>query len=1059
MATIANTFRAVCLLFYLQFLLTAVNYVHTAFSFPRRSVHLSIPLDFPINVPIWKVVAVAEDSDERTPLYRLHRVTCHSRCQNRQRESNIFRIEKNSGIIRLQSPVDRLLNESDFHSRTYVLEVWADDSGRESTTVSIDTGVDHVSFCRPSSSLCFPSSYVTYYIKESIGARLLVDSLRPLATSNFCSHSRVTYTVEDNDFIKVHPNSGHLILKKSPDAEKKEERSFVVRCSVYHSGTREGEFVLRGELQVEDVDDNPPYLQVGSESVFYVNITNIYPGRPLPIQFSVLDDDSALANDIQVRVENDILHLFAVQDTGFFEDVYNGSLFHAEVAARESDFWFPGGWYNFTVVFEDTGLPNGTDNKVVFHVHVRNRTANLGEKIQPKKVYSASISRHAALHSRVFQPIKVLEKEEFRFDLEMRNSSESILSVTPKTGIVYVSNRKALSITRKRNLHAVLRWSSLTAQGGECLIVVNVTDNAQNPRMCAASSCSILAEKKECSDSCGRGATFGRCQWRSQNRRVAVPTSRYATCSPDLKSCPDGYCDELETLDRKICPQDCAKIINGEGTFNSNSGKGILIAVGPCTCPDPFRCTCTNHRASNNDSSKTETATDGMYFSNENRFGLRESREFIRFGDRVTLTSTTACGQGCVAFVFLGVSCSLICLTVVACLYRVRKYKNQQTKQMYFGSRMSLSLQPSEVVGEERSSSVVDFQTAGEGSCNKGMFDAKWEFPRENLKFGEVLGEGEFGKVMRARAWGIDGSQEYKTVAVKMLKGNSSTAEYQDLLSEFQLLRDIVHPNVIRLLGACTQKGGPLYVIVEYAELGSLRSYLRYCRRVDYGSSSPANPCYDSGYGPAGVEGTPAHPNRVTQRDSLSFCWQIAKGMAYLSDMKLVHRDLAARNILLAAGKIIKISDFGLSRDVYEGDTYLKKSKGPVPVKWMAIESLEDHIYTTRSDVWAFGVVLWEIVTLGASPYPGILPERLFHLLKVGYRMEKPKSCSDELYRIMRSCWRESPHQRPSFKDLVQKFDRMLQDTTFYVDFTQESSSAVFSYSSRSGYRDEEKGK
>ncbi|XP_023218317.1 tyrosine-protein kinase receptor Tie-1-like [Centruroides sculpturatus] len=122
----------------------------------------------------------------------------------------------------------------------------------------------------------------------------------------------------------------------------------------------------------------------------------------------------------------------------------------------------------------------------------------------------------------------------------------------------------------------------------------------------------------------------------------------------------------------------------------------------------------------------------------------------------------------------------------------------------------------------------------------------------------------------------------------------------------------------------------------------------------------------------------------------------------------------------------------------------------------MAIESLEDHIYTTRSDVWAFGVVLWEIVTLGASPYPGILPERLFHLLKVGYRMEKPKSCSNELYRIMRSCWRESPHQRPSFKDLVQKFDRMLQDTASYVDFTQEPS-AVFSYSSRSSYRDEEK--
>lgn len=565
----------------------------------------------------------------------------------------------------------------------------------------------------------------------------------------------------------------------------------------------------------------------------------------------------------------------------------------------------------------------------------------------------------------------------------------------------------------------------------------------------AASSCSILAERNECIRTCGRGASLGHCQWRQQNRRIVVPTSHYATCSPDLETCPDGKCDELETIDRKICPQDCAKVINGEGSFNLNSGKGILIAIGPCTCPDPFRCTCTNHHLLINGSLEVETSTRKMHLSNENKLGLRESQEFVLFGDRATFTSTTACGQGCVAFIFLGVSCSFICFMVMICFYKIKKYEKHQTKQMYFGSRMSLSVQPSELLGEERSSSVIDSQTISDCSSNKGMYDAKWEFPRENLKFEEILGEGEFGKVMRAQAWGIDGCLGYKTVAVKMLKGNSSAAEYQDLLSEFQLLRDIVHPNVIRLLGACTQKGGPLYVIVEYAELGSLRSYLRYHRHVEYDVTSLANPCYDSGYSPANI----VHVPQITQRDLLSFCWQIAKGMAYLSDMKLVHRDLAARNILLASEKVIKISDFGLSRDVYEGDTYLKKSKGPVPVKWMAIESLEDHIYTTRSDVWAFGIVLWEIVTLGASPYPGIVPERLFHLLKAGYRMEKPKNCSDDLYRIMRSCWRESPHQRPSFKNLVEKFDKMLQDTTPYVDF-MEGSSIYFPYSCSSSRED-----
>jgi proto-oncogene tyrosine-protein kinase Ret len=115
------------------------------------------------------------------------------------------------------------------------------------------------------------------------------------------------------------------------------------------------------------------------------------------------------------------------------------------------------------------------------------------------------------------------------------------------------------------------------------------------------------------------------------------------------------------------------------------------------------------------------------------------------------------------------------------------------------------------------------------------------------------------------------------------------------------------------------------------------------------------------------------------------------------STPQLVHRDLAARNILLAEGKVCKISDFGLTRDVYEDDAYLKRSKDRVPVKWMAPESLADHKYTTRSDVWAFGVVGWELVKLGASPYPGIEPQDLYGLLMKGYRMPRPENCSEEM--------------------------------------------------------------
>ncbi|KAJ9576593.1 hypothetical protein L9F63_025512, partial [Diploptera punctata] len=172
----------------------------------------------------------------------------------------------------------------------------------------------------------------------------------------------------------------------------------------------------------------------------------------------------------------------------------------------------------------------------------------------------------------------------------------------------------------------------------------------------------------------------------------------------------------------------------------------------------------------------------------------------------------------------------------------------------------------------------------------------------------------------------------------------------------------------------------------------------------------------------------------ATPRDILSFAWQISKGMTYLSDIKLVHRDLAARNVLLAANKICKISDFGLTRDVYEDDAYLKRSKGRVPVKWMALESLADHMYTSKSDVWSFGVLMWELVTLGASPYPGVAVHNLFHLLKAGYRMEKPDNCSIQLYNIMRSCWYEHPQDRPPFKELTATFERMLEDGVEYLD-------------------------
>lgn len=150
--------------------------------------------------------------------------------------------------------------------------------------------------------------------------------------------------------------------------------------------------------------------------------------------------------------------------------------------------------------------------------------------------------------------------------------------------------------------------------------------------------------------------------------------------------------------------------------------------------------------------------------------------------------------------------------------------------------------------------------------------------------------------------------------------------------------------------------------------------------------------------------------------------------------MQLVHRDLAARNVLVAKGKICKISDFGLTRDVYEDDAYRKRSKDRVPVKWMAPESLADQVYTSRSDVWAFGVLTWELITLGATPYPGIQPQNLYHLLKTGYRMERPENCSQEVYSIVQSCWADDPQLRPSFKSLAYQWEQLLGRNAKYLE-------------------------
>uniref|UniRef100_A0A7N8WHX6 Fibroblast growth factor receptor n=1 Tax=Mastacembelus armatus TaxID=205130 RepID=A0A7N8WHX6_9TELE len=295
--------------------------------------------------------------------------------------------------------------------------------------------------------------------------------------------------------------------------------------------------------------------------------------------------------------------------------------------------------------------------------------------------------------------------------------------------------------------------------------------------------------------------------------------------------------------------------------------------------------------------------------------------------------------------------------------------------------------------------------------------DPRWELPRDRLVLGKPLGEGCFGQVVMGEALGLDKEKPNRVtkVAVKMLKSDATEKDLSDLISEMEMMKIIgKHKNIINLLGACTQDG-PLYVIVEYASKGNLREYLRARRPpgMEY--------CYNPDQVPV---------ENMSIKDLVSCAYQVARGMEYLASKKCIHRDLAARNVLVTEDNVMKIADFGLARDIHHIDYYKKTTNGRLPVKWMAPEALFDRIYTHQSDVWSFGVLLWEIFTLGGSPYPGVPVEELFKLLKEGHRMDKPSTCTHELYMMMRDCWHAVPSQRPTFKQLVEDLDRCLAMTS-----------------------------
>jgi len=314
------------------------------------------------------------------------------------------------------------------------------------------------------------------------------------------------------------------------------------------------------------------------------------------------------------------------------------------------------------------------------------------------------------------------------------------------------------------------------------------------------------------------------------------------------------------------------------------------------------------------------------------------------------------------------------------------------------------------------------------------------KYPYDKLKVIRAIGNGEYGKVYMAEAPGLRNEASSNIVAVK--SSNASSI----LMMEAETLTRLSHPNIVRLFAVCdvsktlyqrarrhvimSSRGNddamatlkPPFLLFEYVDNGDLCTYLRtYGKHKDFFAAKQDNTQQQQQENPPVELNLPAR---------LSFCAQIASGMTYLSQKHIVHRDLAARNCLLTRCGRVKISDFGLSRDTNDTDSYSYTTRGvdALPVRWMAPEAFLDGLYSSSSDVWSFGVVVWEIFTDAVQPFFGLPNHQVISNILQGRLLSKPRLSPDWLYEVMLACWNSGVDKRPSFVEL---------DVFFHKFFTQ----------------------
>lgn len=243
-------------------------------------------------------------------------------------------------------------------------------------------------------------------------------------------------------------------------------------------------------------------------------------------------------------------------------------------------------------------------------------------------------------------------------------------------------------------------------------------------------------------------------------------------------------------------------------------------------------------------------------------------------------------------------------------------------------------------------------------------------------------------------------------VAVKTLPEMSTGQAESDFLMEAAIMAKFNHPNIVHLIGVCFDRH-PRFIVLELLAGGDLKNFLREGRNM------------------------PERPSPLTMKDLVFCALDVAKGCRYLESKRFIHRDIAARNCLLSSkgpGRVVKIADFGMARDIYRSDYYRKGGKAMLPIKWMPPEAFLDGIFTSKTDVWSFGVLLWEVFSVGLMPYTGLPNRDVMQLVTGGGRLDAPPGCPPSIYRIMADCWNPNPELRPAFSNLLERLTACSQD-------------------------------